>query len=203
MKAALFSGGKDGVYAALLEWPVDLFVTFVYQFPRPSPHLLNLHKAIELANALGVPVAVLKVDKGREFQQEVDFLRKLGVSVLVAGDQAVEEHLKYMERLAGEAGATLREPLWGRDPAEVLVEEAEELDFVVIGANNPDLVCEYVDERTAGLFLERARSLGVDPIGERGEYHTLVVKARRLGASIGFRCLDVKKYADYYIASVS
>lgn len=69
LKAALFSAGKDSVYAALLEWPVDLFVVFVYQFPRPSPHLLNLHKAIELANALGVPVAVLKVDKGKELRQ--------------------------------------------------------------------------------------------------------------------------------------
>lgn len=203
LKAALFSGGKDSIYAALLEWPVDIFVTFVYQFPRPSPHLLNIHKLIELANAAGIPVAILKVDKGREFQQEADFLRKLGVDVVVAGDQAVEEHLKYMERLAHEAGASLREPLWGQDPAEILAREAEELDFVVIGASHLDLVCDYVGRRNVGRFLEKARSLGVDPIGERGEYHTLVVEIKRLAASIPFRCLDVRKYVDYYIALVS
>ena len=203
LKAALFSGGKDSIYAALLEWPVDIFVTFVYQFPRPSPHLLNIHKLIELANAAGIPVAILKVDKGREFQQEADFLRKLGVDVVVAGDQAVEEHLKYMERLAHEAGASLREPLWGQDPAEILAREAEELDFVVIGASHLDLVCDYVGRRKVGRFLEKARSLGVDPIGERGEYHTLVVEIKRLAASIPFRCLDVRKYVDYYIALVS
>lgn len=39
--------------------------------------------------------------------------------------------MKYMERLADEAGAKLREPLWGLDPAEALAKEAEELDFVV------------------------------------------------------------------------
>lgn len=203
LKAALFSGGKDSIYAALLEWPVDIFVTFVYQFPRPSPHLLNIHKLIELANAAGIPVAILKVDKGREFQQEADFLRKLGVDMVVAGDQAVEEHLKYMERLAHEAGASLREPLWGQDPAEILAREAEELDFVVIGASHLDLVCDYVGRRNVGRFLEKARSLGVDPIGERGEYHTLVVEIKRLAASIPFRCLDVRKYVDYYIALVS
>lgn len=203
LKAALFSGGKDSIYAALLEWPVDIFVTFVYQFPRPSPHLLNIHKLIELANAAGIPVAILKVDKGREFQQEADFLRKLGVDVVVAGDQAVEDHLKYMERLAHEAGASLREPLWGQDPAEILAREAEELDFVVIGASHLDLVCDYVGSRNVGRFLEKARSLGVDPIGERGEYHTLVVEIKRLAASIPFRCLDVRKYVDYYIALVS
>lgn len=73
----------------------------------------------------------------------------------------------------------------------------------MIGAKYVDLVCDYVDEQRAGRFLERAKSFGVDPIGEKGEYHTLVVKAKRLGASIPFRCLDVKKYVDYYIASLA
>jgi len=133
----LFSGGKDSVYAALLEWPVDIFVTFVHEFPRPSPHLLNLPKVVELANALGVPLAILKVDRGRELEQEAAFLRKLGVSELVAGDQAVEDHLKYVERLAGEAGARLREPLWGLDPGELLLREAEAMDFLGIGQARP------------------------------------------------------------------
>lgn len=203
LKAALFSGGKDSVYAALTQWPVDLFVMFIYEFPRPSPHLLNIHKAVELAGALGVPLALLKVDRGKEFQQEVDFLRRLGVGVIVAGDQAVEEHLKYMERLAGEVGASLKEPLWGMDPAEVLARELEELDFLVVGARELELVCDFVDRRAASSFLEKTRRLGFDPIGERGEYHSLVVRARRLGASISYRCLDVRRYQDYYIASVA
>ncbi|MDT7870058.1 MAG: ATPase [Thermoproteus sp.] len=199
MKAALFSGGKDSVYAALLEWPVDIFVTFVYEFPRPSPHLLNLPKVVELANALGVPLAILKVDRGRELEQEAAFLRKLGVSELVAGDQAVEDHLKYMERLAGEAGARLREPLWGLDPGELLLREAEAMDFLVIGAGAADLVCDLVGRRNAEAFLGKARALGMDPIGERGEYHTLAVRVGGRG-SVSYRCRDVRRYGDYYIA---
>ncbi|MGC8974171.1 MAG: ATPase [Thermoproteus sp.] len=198
MKAALFSGGKDSVYAALLEWPVDIFITFIYDFPRPSPHLLNLHKAVELAAAMGIPLAILKVDRGREFEQEAAFLRKLGVSELVAGDQAVEDHLRYMERLAGEAGAKLREPLWGLDPGELLLREAGALDFLVIGANVADLVCDFVSRDNAEAFLAKTRALGVDPIGERGEYHTLVVKVG--GKGIVYRCRDVRRYGDYYIA---
>lgn len=199
----MFSGGKDSVYAALTQWPVDLFVTFIYEFPRPSPHLINLHKAVELAGALGVPLALLKVDRGKEFQQEAEFLRRLGVDVIVAGDQAVEEHLRYMERLAGEVGASLKEPLWGLDPVEVLARELEELEFLVVGARELEAVCDYVDRRAAPSFLEKARRLGFDPIGERGEYHSLTVKVRRLGASISYRCLDVKRHQDYYIALVA
>lgn len=204
LKAALFSGGKDSTYAALLEWPVDLFVTFVYEFPRPSPHLLNMAKLVELANAVGVPLVVQRVHKGRELEEEAALLRRLGVSTVVAGDQAVEEHLKYMERLAAEAGARLREPLWGLDPAEVLAKELEEVEFLVIGAGRSasEIVCERVDRRSGPRFLERLRALGVDPIGERGEYHSLVVEIKRLPAAIGYRCAGVKAYGDYLIAEV-
>lgn len=205
LKAALFSGGKDSVYAALLQWPVDLFITFVYDFPRPSPHLLNMGKVVELANALKVPLVIYRVTKGREFQEEVDLLRRLGVSELIAGDQAVEEHLKYMERLAAESGARLKEPLWGLDPAELLVKELEELEFLIIGAkaDAAELVCSRVGAEEGPRLLEASRRLGLDPIGERGEYHSLVVKVRRLGASIGYRCLGVKSFGDYVIAEVA
>jgi len=41
MKIAFYSGGKESVYAALLEWPIDAFVFLIYDFPRPSPHIAN------------------------------------------------------------------------------------------------------------------------------------------------------------------
>jgi len=108
MKVLFFSGGKDSVYAYHLERPVDLFFVSVYQFPRPSPHLLNLHKTVELALALGVPTLIVNLLKGGEFEAKASLLRLLGAKVLVAGDQAVEGHLRYMKRLAAEAGAELR-----------------------------------------------------------------------------------------------
>lgn len=56
---------------------------------------------------------MVKLPKGSEFETRAALLKRLGAKVLVAGDQAVEEHLRYMEKLAAEAGAELREPLWG------------------------------------------------------------------------------------------
>jgi diphthamide synthase (EF-2-diphthine--ammonia ligase) len=70
MKVLFFSGGKDSVYAYHLERPVDLFFVSVYQFPRPSPHLLNLHKTVELALALGVPTLIVNLPKGQGLSAE-------------------------------------------------------------------------------------------------------------------------------------
>jgi len=36
-RVAMFSGGKDGLRAAQLSWPVDVFLFLVYEFPEPSP----------------------------------------------------------------------------------------------------------------------------------------------------------------------
>jgi len=202
LRAALFSGGKDSVYAALLEWPIDLFVTFVYEFPRPSPHLINISKALELAGAMSVPMVVLRVHRGREMAEEAALMRSLGVSRIVAGDQGVEDHLRYMEALAAEAGAELSEPLWGMDEERVLEGELEELSFMVIGAEERarELVCRRVGRDELGPFLADARRMGISPIGEAGEYHSLVTQVRRLGASIDVGCREVRSYDGYRIA---
>jgi diphthamide synthase (EF-2-diphthine--ammonia ligase) len=201
LKVLFFSGGKESVYAYHLERPVDLLFISVYQFPRPSPHLLNLHKTLELALALGVPTLVVRLPRGGEFKAKAELLRRVGARVLVAGDQSVDEHLKYMERLAREAGAKLREPLWGRDPEALLMEELEVMDFLVIGAAARDLVCARVTRDSAREFLRLVRDLGMDPIGERGEYHTLVV--RYGGVEIPYKCERVEQHADYYIARLA
>lgn len=198
MKIAFFSGGKDSVYAALLEWPVDMFFISVYSFPRPSPHLVNLHKTVKLAVKLGVPTLVVNLPKGAERRTKADLLRRLGARVLVAGDQAVEEHLRYMEQLARETGAELREPLWGRDPTQILYEEAEKMEFIVIGGLDRSIVCRRVGRENVADFLADLKKLGIDPIGERGEYHTLVT---RVGAvALDVQCGAVEKHGDYYIA---
>lgn len=202
LRVALFSGGKDSVYSALLEWPVDLFLTFIYDFPRPSPHLANMRKLVELSAAMSVPLVLLRVHRGSEFKEEVDLLRRLGTGVLVAGDQGVEDHLKYMERLAGEAGAELREPIWGMGEGELLLKEAEELSFVIIGSEKKEILCRRVDAYTVREFLDVARSLGISPIGEAGEYHSLVFEVKRLGVRIAVRCGRVKETSGYFIASV-
>jgi Predicted ATPases of PP-loop superfamily len=116
----------------------------------------------------------------------------------VAGDQAVENHLSYMKRLAAETGAELREPLWGRDPAQVLREEVQHMDVLIIGARHRELVCRLVTRENVEEFTALARQLGVDPLGELGEYHTLVV--RYLDVRIPYRCGSVEQYGDYHIA---
>jgi diphthamide synthase (EF-2-diphthine--ammonia ligase) len=100
-------------------------------------------KSLETILLTGRLVAAVKLNKGKEFEETADVLRKLGAEEIIAGDVYVEDHLKYMERLGEEVGAKLVESLWGIDPEELLHEEiASGIRTLVVG-------CEY--SMTIGL----------------------------------------------------
>ncbi len=200
-RVALVSGGKDSFYAAMLEKPLDHLVILVYEFPRPSPHLVNLQKSLETVRYLGAPVTIAWLPRGREFEATVKLLESLGANVLIAGDVYIEDHLRYMERVAAAAGAKLREPLWGADPEELLYREIESgIRTLIIGCESrlKDWLGVEIGLENVSVFAEHAKRLGFDPLGERGEYHTLVTRSPlhkyRLGYSVAGR-MEVNGYA--------
>lgn len=179
-KVALFSGGKDSLYAALREWPVDAFLILHYDFPYPSPHLVNLGATILTGILTGVPVMVAKLRKGLEPTETVEVLRKLNAGIVIAGDVYIEDHLRYMERVASEAGAELREPLWGEDPLELLHREVKAgIDTLVTGVINglEELLGVKLNAESLEQFVGKLMERGIDPLGENGEYHTLVLNS--------------------------
>ncbi len=206
MKVAVFSGGKDSIYAASFLWPIDYFVMFVYEFPSPSPHLRNMHSAVVSGLAMGVPVLVIKLRKGKEQEDSAHFLEKIGTKELIAGDVYVEDHLKYMEELAEMAGAKLREPLWGEDPEEVLAREMEwGIESLIIGtiSEADDFLCQRLNEKTYRRIGEELKRRNLDPLGERGEYHTLVLNSPLHNWRVEVEVLKVEVFKRSKIAITS
>ena len=201
-RVALLSGGKDSYYAAYRAWPIDMGLVLVYEFPRPSPHLLNLGKTVETLLMMGIPITVARLSRGREFEETVNILRRLGADTIVAGDVYVEEHLRYMERLAGEAGARLLEPLWGMDTTELLYEEIRAGIKPLIIGGRPELgewIGTVLGPSNVDRFVDSARRLGIDPLGERGEYHTLVIGGPLHRGELRFSVLAGEDYGGYRI----
>ncbi len=205
VRVAVFSGGKDSIYAASLCWPIDCFVTFVYEFPSPSPHLENLGAAVKTGLSIGVPVFVLKLRKGNEQRGSADFFSKIGAKEIIAGDVYVEDHLKYMEELAEMCGAKLKEPLWGEDPEEVLRREMEYgIESFIIGtiSEADDLLCCRLNLKTYEQIAEKLKKRGLDPLGERGEYHTLVVNSPLHSSRLKVEVLKIETYYRSKIAII-
>ncbi len=203
MHVALLSGGKDSYYAVCRSGlNIDLGLVIRYEFPRPSPHTLNLGKTIETLLLSGIPITVARLSKGKELEETVRILRKLRADTIIAGDVHIEDHLKYMEKVAKEAGATLVEPLWGLDPLEALYEEVGVgIKPLIIGCGEgldgwlgTILGGDSIDE-----FVYEARRLGIDPLGEHGEYHTIVVDGPLHASPLRFKILGTEDYGNYKV----
>jgi len=203
VRVALLSGGKDSFYAAMQYWPPDFGLVLVYDAPSPSPHLVNLGKSVETLLLAGVRVVVLRLRRGRERADTVEALERLGATEIVAGDVFVEDHLRYLEGIAGEVGAKLREPLWGMDTEELLyriVESGIRSLFIGVDRRLSRWLGRILGPDTAQELASEARRLGLDPLGENGEYHTVLLESPHHEGRLSYRVVDTIEAGGHLIA---
>lgn len=181
MKAvALFSGGKDSLYALHLAEKqgvtVDNLITLLPTLPWPSPHSENIEALKLLAESMGKNLTVVDFKREGAF---IEALQSLEVDALVAGDINVEAHLVGLQDVCGKTGLKLLEPIYGRDTSE-LFHEIFSLGFkaLITGVKLTNLGEEWLGyiicEKSGTDFLSKIGK--VDPLGENGEFHTLVLE---------------------------
>ena len=180
-----WSSGKDSAWAlhevrraGTLE-VVGLLTTVTSEFGRVSMHAVREELLDRQAEALGLPCRKVRIPwpcpnetYEAEMASALAELRAADVTRIVFGDLFLADVRAYREgRLAG-SGIEPVFPLWGRDTARLA---REMLD----GGLRATITC--VDPRQLdGSFVGRdfdAALLfelppGVDPCGERGEFHT-------------------------------
>jgi len=180
MKAvALFSGGKDSLYSLYLVEKqgikVDHLITLITTLPIPSPHAENVEALKKIAKSMGKQLTIV------DFKQEntfINVLKKLDVDALVAGDINVEAHLEGLKDVCNKTGLELLEPIYGKDTTE-LFHEIFGLGFkaLITGVDLNSMDKEWlgfvISEESGTQFLEKIGK--VDPLGENGEFHTLVL----------------------------
>ena len=127
--------------------------------------------------------AVVDLHKGE--QELVDLLKNLNVDALVAGDINVPQHITWLNDKCSRAGKVkLLEPLWRKDTSVLFREmflgkSGSKFKAAIIGVDNKRLKEEWLgftlSNQTAETFLSGTQ--GVDPLGENGEYHTIVIES--------------------------
>ena len=161
------------------------------------------------AAAAGLPVTTVPLPSpcSNEIYEErmarcVTTAVEQGFTHVAFGDLFLEDVRRYREdRLAG-TGLQPLFPLWGK-PTRTLAEE------MLAGGLEGRITC--VDQRVlAHAFAGRSYDLtllsdlpeGVDPCGERGEFHTCVVGGPMFSAPIGVTAGEIVERGDFVFADV-
>lgn len=174
------SGGKDSVYALYTALKEGLNVTHLMFISTGGKGHLENKKMINLiSEAVGIP-AVVVGKKPADIQKA---LKKLGADMLVSGVTTTPEHLDYYKGIIDPIGVKQYAPLFGKDPLEGLAEMLRlgfhnliiEID-TSLGANK-DWLGKEIDQNVLDEIAMRVKEKKINPIGEWGEYHTLVVNS--------------------------
>jgi len=182
-----WSGGKDSALALhylrrSAEWRVTrLFTTVTDEYQRTSMHGLRRTLVRRQAAAVGLDVVevVLPVPCSNEeyaarMAAAMEAAKAEGVAAVAFGDIFLEDVRAFREERLAAAGMEAVFPLWGRDTRELAAE------FIGLGFA-ARLVCvdtAQLDETFVGRTYDHRLLAdlppGVDPCGERGEFHTFV-----------------------------
>ncbi|MGA9839863.1 MAG: ATP-binding protein [Thermoplasmata archaeon] len=182
-----WSSGKDSAYS-LYEARrsneievVGLLTTVTETYGRVSMHGVRESVLDAQARAAGLPLYKVSIPSPcpnavyeAAMGQMVRTLRNDGVRRMVFGDLFLEDIRAYREKNLVGTGIDPVFPLWGRRTAAL----AEEMIDSGLEARIVALDPRRLPARFAGRSFDRALladlPAGVDPCGERGEFHTCV-----------------------------
>jgi uncharacterized protein (TIGR00290 family) len=183
--AISWSGGKDSCAALLRardDYDVCAAITmFDEGAARSRSHGLRPEIVAAQAGRLGLPsyVGRCRWDTYNEaFSRVLAALAADGLTHVVFGDILFEEHRRWAEEICAPHGLVAVEPLWGSSTT-VLFEEwvASGSRAVIVTARAEHLDHTWLGRTLSLDMMIEFERLAVDPCGERGEYHTVVVDA--------------------------
>jgi uncharacterized protein (TIGR00290 family) len=215
--ALLWSGGKDSALALhfartnLRDLRLAKLITCVSQaFDRVSMHGVRRRLIEDQADAVGLPVEFVVIPHednavcpmahstpGTSFPPNDSYTRTMlaalgrlrddGVEVIVFGDIFLQDLRDFREKLLAHAGLTGAYPLWGRDSA-ALYRQFCELGFraVTVCVDTNRLSVEHLGQLLTPAF-GASLPAGVDPCGERGEYHSFAFDGPTFRRPVPFR----------------
>lgn len=182
---ATWSGGKDSCLAAYSAASDGYELRFLANtvsrdFRRVRFHGVRAEMITRQADAMRMPL--LQQETSPETYKE-EFKANLrrglsdGVSAVVFGDIHLQDCYAWAGEVCAELGVQLVEPLFGRDPLDVLQTfVASGFKAIVVSTQAALLGKEWVGRAIDETFIrDISRRPGIDPCGENGEYHTLVL----------------------------
>jgi diphthine-ammonia ligase len=210
--ALSFSGGKDSMLALDRALKAGARVEYLLTLYDEASQLVRFHNVplalIQAqADSLGIPLLAYPYAPEHfeaVFLQALHELKQHNIDTILFGNIHLADVRAWYEERTTAAGFIHREPLWGEAPAQLVRAYLARgykalLTCIELTRARPEWLGAQLDEALVREFEQE----GIDPCGERGEYHTFVydgplfaqplpVHSGSASEAAGFRMIDVR-----------
>lgn len=206
-----WSGGKDSCHALYRALGQGMEVKTIVNLISDDHERVRFHGTRaslikEQADLLGLGLYQRKTpadDYEGEFKNALRELKEKGATDMVFGDIFLDEHREWVERVCREIGLKAHEPLWGAE-TETLARGFIDSGF------DARIVCvdgRLIERQWAGLsfsheFVDYLIEKGLDPCGEKGEYHSFVTSGPIFNGSIEVTRAETVEIDGYYFSDI-
>jgi uncharacterized protein (TIGR00290 family) len=183
--AVSWSGGKDSYLALHRSQPAYDIVALVTMFDEHGarsrshglrPEIVEAQaQRLDLTLCTGVGSWATYEDG---YRQALAVARAVGITHVIFGDIMYESNREFPERVSSAEGLIAVEPLWG-EPTGALYHEFVQTgaDARIVTLRDGVLDPTWLGRRLSTELMADLIAAGVDPCGEHGEYHSVVLDA--------------------------
>ena len=206
-----WSGGKDSCYAAALAqqqgFVLKGFLAVLNEEGAISrSHGIPAEILKAQAKAAGVPMQTIAAS-WQEYEEKftaalIEAKEKWDVSHVIFGDIDLDEHRAWEEKVCEKAGLQAVLPLWKRDRKELVLQMIDEGMQMRIVSCNTKMGEHFLGRYLNKELVEELESLGIDPCGEEGEFHTLVTHYKTSLFPFKVNIKEKQLHNDYWFCSL-
>lgn len=207
-----WSGGKDSYWACLKAiedgYSPKVLLNVLNeegQISRshgiPSPILQAQSKA------MGIPI-YLMASSWKEYEQRFtaaleDLRHQYSLTHAVFGDIDLEDHRLWEEKVCANAGLSAVLPLWQKARKDLVLQMLAQGVKTMIVSCNETMGERFIGGMLTPALIEELESLGIDPCGETGEYHTLVIDGPQFSAPLEVTIRQKLHHDNYWFADMA
>lgn len=201
-----WSGGKDSCYAMMLAVKKGLVPKVVLNMMNENgkvsrSHGLPLAILKQQAQKMGLPLEAIPATWGAYetiFIQTLQNLKaKFNLDAAVFGDIDLQPHKDWEDKVCEAASIQAILPLWQQNRMTLVHEMLDNGITTMIVSCNTIMGEKYLGEILTKELAQELQLKGIDPCGENGEFHTLVINCPLFSSAIELPNFTKITYNEY------
>ena len=206
-----WSGGKDSCFALIqaiqLGYTPKVLLNVLNEEGKISrSHGIPSHILQKQSESANLPIHLIR-SSWEEYEKHFttalsELKEQYQLTHAVFGDIDLQAHRDWEEKVCANAGLTAVLPLWKQDRKALVMQMLEAGIETMIVSCNKKMGEKFIGKIITAALIDELEISGIDPCGENGEYHTLVLDCPLFSSAIKVRETEKILHDNYWFAKL-